>query len=209
MECRTGSDLHTLCRCPGHRYHKCFSRDFQARHKTIYWVYGTAIMDDPENYKGSGYVGASTKFWSSTKAYSYQMVIEYALSTDAGWRTQTMEVPLGAYYDLSNATYPSVVKSYIYAGGGYSKQIYMNVLQQIGQRNAGSKIVFKRIVFRFLQVDQTGTITTILSGSFRTCSQSGSTSPISRISAMGMDCSALSTVDSLEHSHPPQFPYNR
>ena len=177
--------------------------------QTIYWVYGTVIMDDPENYKGSGYVGASTKFWPSTKAYSYQTVIEYDVLTANGWRTETVEIPLGASYDLSDAVYPSVIRSYIYAGGSYSKEMYMRVLGQIVRVHAGSKVTFKRIVFRFLQVDQNWYNYYNTVRQFQDMFTIRLDEPDFTNLSNGYGLFGAFTVDSLEHFYPPQFPYNR
>lgn len=178
--------------------------------QTIYWVYGTGILDDPDNYKGSGYVGASTRFWATTKAYSYQMVIEYAVLTPAGWRTEGIEVPLYSSYDsFEGASYPSVIKSYIYAGGGYSKEMYVRVLQYVVRLYAGSKLTFKRIVFRFLQVDQNWYDYYNTVRKFQDMFSIRLDEPDFTNLSNGYGLFGAFTVDSLEHAYPPEFPYNR
>jgi len=176
----------------------------------IYWTYGTAILDDPDNYKiPAGYVGAFTRFWQSTKAYSYQIVIEYLVLTASGWKTESIEVPFWASFDFQSAGYPSLYSSYIYAGGAYSKAIYVSTLQQVIRQHAGVKLTFKRIVFRFLQVDQNWYDYYNTVRKFQDIFSIRLDEPDFTNLSNGYGLFGAFTVDSLEHTYPPEFPYNR
>jgi hypothetical protein len=175
----------------------------------INWTYGTRIMDDPENYKGQGYVGAFTRFWQTTKAYSYQMAIEYLVLTASGWKTESIEVPMWASYDFQSTGYPTLYNSYIYAGGGYSKEIYMNTLQYVVRQHAGTKLTFQRIVFRFLQVDQNWYDYYSTVRKFQDIFSIRLDEPDFTNLSNGYGLFGAFTVDSLEHAYPPEFPYNR
>lgn len=175
----------------------------------IYWTYGTDILDDPDNYKKTGYVGAYTRFWQTTKAYTYQLAIEYLVLTPAGWKTETIEVPLWASYDLENAGYPSLLKVYIYAGGSYSKEVYVNTLLHVVRVHAGSKLTFKRIVFRILQVDQNWYDYYNTVRKFQDMFSIRLDEPDFTNLSNGYGLFGAFTVDSLEHLYPPAFPYNR
>jgi len=175
----------------------------------IYWTYGTDILDDPDNYKKTGYVGAFTRFWQTTKAYTYQLAIEYLVLTPAGWKTETIEVPLWASYDLQSAGYPSLVNVYIYAGGSYSKDVYVNTLLRVVRLHAGSKLTFKRIVFRILQVDQNWYDYYNVVRKFQDMFSIRLDEPDFSNLSNGYGLFGAFTVDSLEHTYPPEFPYNR
>ena len=121
--------------------------------QTIYWING-GMLDHPDSYQGTDYVGASTRFWESTKAFSFQMVIDYVFLSAGEWMEESIEVPIAANSSFSYVVYPSVYKVQVYAGGVYMKDNYMKTLARIAKLHAGTKLIFNRIVFRFLQIDQ-------------------------------------------------------
>jgi len=121
--------------------------------QTIYWI-KEGMLDHPDTYQGTDYVGASTRFWESTKAFSFQMVIDYVFISEGEWKEESIEVPIAANSSFSYVVYPSVNKVQVYAGGVYYKDPYMKALARVAKLHAGTKLIFNRIVFRFLQVDQ-------------------------------------------------------
>jgi len=157
--------------------------------QTIYWI-KEGMLDHPDTYQGTDYVGASTRFWESTKAFSFQMVIDYVFISEGEWKEESIEVPIAANSSFSYVVYPSVYKVQVYAGGVYYKDPYMKALARVAKLHAGTKLIFNRIVFRFLQVDQNWYDYYNTVRNFRTRFRSGLTIRISPISAMGTDCLA-------------------
>lgn len=176
--------------------------------QTKYW-YSIDILDDPDNYKGTSSVGAYTGLLQSTKGFSFQLVIEYLVLTPAGWKTESIEVPVWASSNFAYVGYPSVYKVYFYAGGVYSKDIYTRTLQRVYKLYAGSKLTFQRIMFRFLQLDQNWWNYYSTVRKFQDPLSIRLDEPDFTNLSNGYGLFGALTVDSLEHTYPPEFPYNR
>ncbi len=177
--------------------------------QTKYW-FSIDLLDDPDNYKGTSSVGAYTVLMQSTKAFSFQLVIEYLVLTSGEWKTESIEVPVWASSNFAYVGYPSVYKaSYYYAGGGYSKDIYVRTLQRVIKLHAGSKLIFQRIVFRFLLLDQNwwnyySTVRQIQDPYSIRLDEPDFTNLSNGYGLFG-----ASAVDSVQHFFPDEFPYNR
>lgn len=176
--------------------------------QTIYWING-AMLDHPDTYQGTDYVGASTRFWQSTKAFLSQMVIEYVVLNAGEWKEESIEVPLAASANFSYVVYPSVYKVQIYAWGVYYKDSYVKTLARVAKLHAGSKLIFNRIVLRFLQLDQNwydyyGTIREI-QDPFSIWLDEPDFTNLSN----GYGLFGACAVDSIQHLYPDEFPYNQ
>jgi hypothetical protein len=167
------------------------------------------MLDDPDNFKGSGNLGATTTFWKTTKGYSFQLVIEYLVLVGTEWMPESIEVPLWASSNFATAGYPSVYKVQIYASGGYSKNIYVSTLARVGKLHAGSKLLFNRIVFRFLQLDQNWYDYYNTVRKFQDIFSIRLDEPDFTNFSNGYGLFGASAVDSLQHFYPDEFPYNR
>ena len=174
----------------------------------MYWINGE-MLDDPDNYKGTSWVGASAGFSESTKGFSIQMVIEYLVLTPAGWKTESIEVPVWASSDFARVCYPSVYKVNGSAGGVYSKDIYTRTLQRVYKLYVGSKLTFQRIVFRFLPVDQNWWNYYSTVRKFQDPLSIRLDEPDFTNLSNGYGLFGAFAIDSLEHAYPPEFPYNR
>lgn len=179
--------------------------------QTKYW-FSIDILDDPDNYKGTSWVGAYTMLMQSTKAYSCQLAIEYLVLTSGEWKPESIEVPVWASSSFAYVGYPSVykVQSYApYAGVVYSKDIYMKTLQRVIKLHAGSKLIFQRIAFRFLLLDQNwydyyNTVRS-LQDPFSIRLDEPDFTNLSN----GYGLFGASAIDSVQHFYPDEFPYNR
>lgn len=178
--------------------------------QTKYW-YSIDILDDPDNYKGTtNWVGAYTGLIPSMKAYSYQLVIEYLVLTSGEWKAESIEVPMWASSNFAYVGYPSVSKTYYYyAGGAYSKDIYARTLQRVVKLHAASKLIFQRIVFRFLLLDQNWWNYYSTVRKFQDPYSIRLDEPDFTDLNNGYGLFGALTVDSLEHTYPAEFPYNR
>lgn len=175
---------------------------------TKYWIGGN-VLDDPENAKEATYVGASTTIWKSTKAVSVQLLIEYFILKGNEWVTESIEVPVWASYNFGTVSYPSVYKSYGYAGGMYTKNIYINTLKRVGKLHPGSRIIFGRIVFRFLQVDPNWYNYYETVQKFQDPFSIRLDEPDFTNLSSGYGLFGAIAIDSLQHLYPDGFPYNQ
>ena len=176
--------------------------------QTKYWING-GMLYGPDNYKGTDFVGASTTFWESTTGFSFQLVIEYVFLDAGEWKEESIEVPLAASSNFAYVVYPSVYKVHIYAGGVYAKSIYVKTLERVGKLHAGAKLIFNRIVFRFLQVDQHwydyyGTVREIQDPFSIRLDEPDFTN-----FSKGYGLFGACAVDSIQHLYPDEFPYNQ
>ena len=175
----------------------------------IYWSAFDAL-DDPDNYKGSSSIGCYTQFSKDTKAYTFQMAIEYLVQTSGGWQTQTIEVPIFVSDStFTFASYPSLFTPYIYAGGYYNKNSYITTLHRIFSMTGSANLVFSRIVFRFLQVDQNWYDYYNTVRKFQDPHSIRLDQPDFTNLSHGYGLFGAFTVDSLVHDYPPDFKYNR
>jgi hypothetical protein len=176
--------------------------------QTKYWL-SIDLLDDPDNYRGTSWVGAYTGFVQVAKAFSYQLVIEYLVLTSGEWKPESIEVPIWASSDFKYASYPSVYKLDYYPAGAYSKDIYTRTLQRVIKLHAGSKLIFGRIVIRFLLLEQNwydyyNTVRS-LQDPFSIRLDEPDFTNLSN----GYGLFGAFTVDSLQHFYPDEFPYNR
>jgi hypothetical protein len=176
--------------------------------QTIYWVNG-AMLDHPDTYQVMDYVGASTRFWQSTKAFTSQMVIEYVFLNAGEWKEESIEVPIAASTNFSYVVYPSVYKVQTYAWGVYYKDAYVKTLNRGAKLHAGSKLIFNRIVLRFLQLDQNwydyyGTLREIQDPFSIRLDEPDFTNLSNAYGLFGA-CAG----DSIQHQYPDEFPYNQ
>jgi hypothetical protein len=176
--------------------------------QTKYWLNG-AMLDGPDNYKSTDFIGATTSFWESTAAFSFQMVIEYLVLTSGEWITESIEVPLSASNSWAYLSYPSVYKVHIYGGGVYAKSIYVRTLERALNLHAGTKVIFQRIVFRFLQVDQNWYDYYNTVRKFQDIFSIRLDEPDFTNFSKGYGLFGASAVDSLQHFYPDEFSYNR
>jgi hypothetical protein len=176
--------------------------------QTINWS-GSAILDDPDNQPMLFFVGCSTQLARETKAYTFQMAIEYAVPASGGWRTQSIEVPTYASDSSFNyASYPTLYASYIYAGGSYSKSAYIATLYRVVALNRSTNLTFKRIVFRFLQVDQNWYDYYNIVRQFQDPHSIRLDQPDFTNLSNGYGLFGACTVDSIVHEYPADFKYN-
>jgi hypothetical protein len=97
----------------------------------------------------------------------------------------------------------------MYAGGVYAKSIYVKTLERVGKLHAGAKLIFNRIVFRFLQVDQHwydyyGTVREIQDPFSIRLDEPDFTNLSNGYGLFG-----ACAVDSIQHLYPDEFPYNQ
>jgi hypothetical protein len=176
--------------------------------QTIYWIKG-GMLDRPDTYQVTDYVGASTRFWQSTKAFTYQMVIEYVFLDAGEWKEESIEVPIAASTNFSYVVYPSVYKVQTYAWGVYYKDPYVKTLNRVAKLHAGTKLIFNRIVLRFLQLDQNwydyyGTLREIQDPFSIRLDEPDFTNLSNGYGLFGA-CAG----DSIQHQYPDEFPYNQ
>jgi hypothetical protein len=177
--------------------------------QSISWFPGVGVLDDPDNQPMIFSVGCSTQFSRDTKAYTFQMAIEYLVQTSGGLRTQSIEVPVWVMDStFSDTGYPSLYTSYIYAGGYFGKSAYIATLHQVVWLNSSTSLKFKRIVFRFLQVDQNWYDYYNTVRKFQDPNSIRLDQPDFTNLSRGYGLFGAFTVDSLVHDYPPDFKYN-
>ena len=177
--------------------------------QTFNWMYGPQILDDPEIYGAAGYVGAMAKFSQYTKAYAIQLVIEYLVLAAAEWMEESIEVPLWASSNFASVAYPSVYKANGYGVVYYSKDIYIRTLQRVIKLHPGSKLIFQRIVIRFLQIDQNWYDYYSTVRKFQDPFSIRLDEPDFTNLIKGYGVFGAFAIDSLQHLYPDEFPYNR
>jgi hypothetical protein len=113
-------------------------------------MYGESKLDDPGDLKLPGTLNLAAQVQSTTKGFACQMLIEYSVSTPAGWNIEQIEV----MSDIPTLT-PVISKnqnnSFLF---GRSKSSYVWTLNLVIDSHPGQHIVFKRVVFRLLQFEK-------------------------------------------------------
>ncbi len=177
--------------------------------QTIYWNPGTAILDYPDSNKMITYIQAYARVPLLTKIFTYQLMIDYDVLTSAGWQKQSIEVPVWASDpSFRGVTYPSLQNAYIYANGFYLKDGYVSTLIRVSTQYGSTNLVFKRIVFRLLQLDVNWYNYYNTVRMFRDPYSIRLDEPDFTNLSHGYGLFGACTVDSLVHDYPADFKYN-
>jgi hypothetical protein len=107
------------------------------------WSPGTTILDYPDRTQYAAFYGFG-KMTDQTKAYTYQMTIEYDVLGPEGWRRESVELQ----------TVRTIYKSYSNASGYCSKSTYVATLNKIVTKYGATKLIFRTLVFRLLQLEE-------------------------------------------------------
>jgi hypothetical protein len=111
-------------------------------------------LDDPGDIRKVLHVYVVGQSTPLTRGYAGQMLIQFSVLTASGWQDKQVEVPADEP-DFS-ATNRVIERSNDYGSVSFlrSNVAYVNTLNMISQRYKDTRISFKRIVFRLLQVEK-------------------------------------------------------
>ena len=177
--------------------------------QTFSWYPGTDILDYPDSNKKITYFEAYARISQLTKVYTFQLMIDYDVLTSAGWQKQSIEVPVYASDpSFRGVMYPSLQNAYIYASGSYEKYAYVSTLIRVSTQYGSTNLVFKRIVFRLLQLDVNWYNYYNTVRMFRDPYSIRLDEPDFTNLSRGYGLFGACTVDSLVHDYPADFKYN-
>lgn len=127
-----------------------------AKARKMYWYYPTNFMDYPDSIKYETAISAVADLPSQGNACFVQLSIEYSVVAGSGSRIEEREVPLWAYdATLKYATYPSLQTSTQWGiGMFYNQWGYRRAVAYISNAYRDTKLTFRRVIFRVLQLDQ-------------------------------------------------------
>ena len=178
------------------------------RSQTFSWYPGTQILDYPDSNKTITYFYAYTRVPQLTKVYTFQLVIDYVVLTDAGWQNRSIEVPVWASdASFQGTTYPSLQTAYGYASGSYTKYAYVSTLIRVSTQYS-NRLTFKRIVFRLLQLDGNWYNYYNTVRRFQDPYSIRLDEPDFTNLSRGYGLFGAYTVDSVAHDYPADFKYN-
>jgi hypothetical protein len=163
----------------------------------LYWYPNTTILDDPGSVKDYASFYAYGRLLEQTKAYTYQFAIEYDVLLPEGWQRQSVEPVLASVY-----------KSYGGGSGSCSKSVYMSTLSNIESRYGNTKLIFRRIVYRLLQLEENWYNYYNTVRKFQDPFSIRLDEPDFTNLSNGYGLFGASTLDSLVHDYPDDFKYN-
>jgi hypothetical protein len=162
------------------------------------WSPNTMILDSPDSVKQYSSFYGYGKMTQQTKAYVYQMTIEYDVLRVEGWRRESVVIP----------TLTTVYKSYTNASGYCSKSTYVETLEQIAGRYKNTKLTFRKLVFRLLQLEENWYNYYSTVRQFQDPFSIRLDEPDFTNLSNGYGLFAGSTMDSLIHVYPDNFKYH-
>ncbi len=121
----------------------------------------TAVVDDPEGHKEEADILFPIVLGYGTKGYIGRFYVDYVVLEGNEWVEERVEVPLEyRYFDIRDLNYalygaltPCLFSNRIV--GAYKNQLYRDVLKAAAYKKyLNSKIIFNRVVYQVLQVDQ-------------------------------------------------------
>lgn len=165
---------------------------------TLDWSPNTMILDYPDSAKQYFSFYGYGKLTQQTKVYAYQMMIEYDVLKPDGWRRESVEIP----------TLTTVYKSYTNASGYCSKSTYVATLEQVVARYRNTKLTFRNLVFRLLQLEENWYNYYSTVRQFQDPFSIRLDEPDFTNLRNGYGLFAGSTMDSLIHVYPDDFKYH-
>jgi hypothetical protein len=159
----------------------------------------TIALDNPDTSTIVTYVSARFQVSGSTKAVSQQLYILYGVQNGDGPEVDSAAQLLGQGVGRTGDGY---------IGVACSRANISSRIHSISKTYAGSKLTFKRIVFRILQMDENWyeyySIVRLAQDSRTTRFDQPDFTNLSD----GYGVFGACTVDSLVHEYPPDFRYN-
>ena len=163
----------------------------------LYWYPNTRILDIPDSVMEYPSFYAYGRLLEQTKAYTFQFTIEYDVLLPEGWRRQSAEPVLASVYN-----------AYGGGSGNCSKSVYVATLSNIGSRYSNTKLTFRRIVYRLLQLEENWYNYYSTVRQFQDPFSIRLDEPDFTNLSNGYGLFGASTLDSLVHDYPDNFKYN-
>ena len=176
---------------------------------TRLWMVTGFNLDEPgAEQKKVLYVWIYAASTALTKGYAGQMVVQYQMLTPSGWQDREDEVPPDEGYSLTNRV---ISRNNENGGLSFSRSnvMYRSLLLAITGSNPNTSIVFKRLVFRVLQVDQNLYDYYKIVHGFQDPYTIRYDQPDFTDMSSGFGLFGGYTIDTLVHELPPNFGYNQ
>jgi len=164
-----------------------------------YPVDPTLALDFPDTSTIATYVSAIFEFSSSTKAISQQLYIQYTVQSGDGPEQAMVTQLLGKNVGAANGDY---------AGVACARTNIASAIHGISKTFAGSKLTFKRIVFRLMQMEENWNEYYNIVRLPQDLRTSRFDQPDFTNLSSGYGLFGACTVDSLVHEYPADFRYN-
>jgi hypothetical protein len=172
-------------------------------------IYPMFDLDNPDaETKRLLYVYVSGQSTPRTKGWAGQMLLQYSVLTPSGWQDMQYEVPGdGPGFSLTNRV---IEKSDEYGSVWFQRSnvMYSQLIQAISASHQDTRLKFKSIVFRVLQVEKnTYDYYKIVHG-FQDPYTIRFDQPDFTDLTEGLGLFGGCTIDTLVHDFPPTFGYN-
>ncbi len=172
---------------------------------------GTYILNEPwePSIDRIIYLVASVSPW--TKGHYGRMVIDYVVLTDSVWKEERIEVPTRiSGSEFRTAEYPTLeLARYYTASVAYLQSAYVATLNKVYTQYTDTKLIFKRAVLQFLQVEHNLYDYYNIVHGFRDPISIRIDEPDYHNLSNGYGVFGASTLDSLVHHYPDNFGRNR
>lgn len=181
-------------------------------------VTGGIVLDQPLDYKTDVEIKYRTTVANLAPGFVYRLFLDYDVLTENGWSSRRTEVPVTyrdsatsastsipvgtSFPDFSRSFFRTMVATY-YNGG------YLAALIKIYSMYPNNKMIFKRVVFIFLQAEKNFYNYYNISNGFRDSHSIRTDEPAYWNINGGYGLFAGTTVDSLVHVLPASFRFNR
>lgn len=177
---------------------------------------GSNVLENPGSHQGDEVIPFELLLSSNVKGYVGRLFIDYSVFENAGWIAGRIEVPVRYTYagltDYRYVAYAQLARrpSTQLFVTEYTNQMYNAALIQIAYvRYPKSRIIFNRIVYQLLQVEQNLYDYYKLSHAYDDYRSMRLDEPSYSNIVGGIGLVGAYTVDSLVHVLPEYFAYNR
>jgi hypothetical protein len=172
---------------------------------------GAYILNEPWDTTMNRIINLVATVSPLTKGHYGRMLIEYAVLADSVWKEERVEVPTRiSDSDFRMAEYPALeLARYHTASVAYLKSAYVATLNKVYIQYTGTKLVFKRVVLQFLQVEHNLYDYYNIVHGFQDPISIRIDEPDYHNLSNGYGVFGAGTLDSLVHHYPDNFPLNR
>lgn len=175
-----------------------------------------AVLDFPAEHDSSADILFPITLGNGSAGYIGRFFVDYEILKDGEWVEGRLEVPTGfAFSGLRSYSYLSypILTHKPYASrtaGLYENQFYKYAIGSVAYKDFGTrKIVFNRVVFQLLQVEQNLYNYYVVMHSYRDPHSIRLDEPMYSSVGGGVGVVGAYTLDSLIHPLPENFIYNR
>jgi hypothetical protein len=174
-----------------------------------------AVIDFPEERQKDVSILFPISLGGGTYGYMGRMFVDYEVLKDGEWITERVEIPMSGSWgsdDIRYVVYPRLLRKTFnnHAVGMHMNGVYWRTLVNVAYTKYGStKIVFNRVVYQLLQVDQNLHSYYMTTHSYFDPHSTRLDEPLFSGIVGGVGVVGAYTLDSLVHILPEDFPFNR